>query len=172
MKHRAILLLVMTVVFSAGCTGRRASRPSLNSTSDSGAAGSVAPTSNALKNDKYEILDTRTDQFDFALRHYQKYVDEYNEADEVSAACLAGVAASHEALDNYPEAIKLYHRVIDEYPQSFQKAEYMLALARCYGAQKQRAQAREWYDEVIRAYPETSYERTAQKEKQLLGPLG
>jgi ribose transport system substrate-binding protein len=59
MKLKAVCLLIgFVAVLSSGCTKRNTGGVSSNSTS--------AGATNRLKNDKYEFLDTRTDQFDFA----------------------------------------------------------------------------------------------------------
>ncbi len=57
----ALLLVVIIAVLSSSCTRQRTDRTTSNATS-----ASSSEDGNTLKNDKYEFLDTRTDQFDFA----------------------------------------------------------------------------------------------------------
>jgi ribose transport system substrate-binding protein len=65
MKLKAVsLLLGLAVACSLGCTGRRS--PGSNTTASVAPAQAAGAPTNALKNDKYEVLDTRTDQFDFS----------------------------------------------------------------------------------------------------------
>lgn len=57
----ALSLIVVVAAFSSGCDRK----PAGGSAANPNAAGS-GTRANTLKNDKYEFLDTRTDQFDFA----------------------------------------------------------------------------------------------------------
>lgn len=103
----------------------------------------------------------QTDQFDFALENFQKYVDDYADNEVFTASSMAGMASCYEALNKYDEACRQYERVISKFPGFFLRPTYMMSLSRCYRLTNQPDQAREWLDKIVKEYPETNHARDA-----------
>jgi len=113
-----------------------------------------------------------TNQFEFAIKHFEIYLDDYAHIKELTVTSIAGIAASHEGLDNYKEAVKYYQQAVEDYPDFYLRPDYMLALARCHKELGELQQAHNWFEQVIENYPDSKFARTAKKERDLLGPLG
>lgn len=102
-----------------------------------------------------------TDQFDFALENFQKYVDDYGDNEVFTASAYAGLASCYEALNKYEDACDTYEKVISKFPEFFQRPGYMMSLSRCYRLLNQPDNARTWLDKIVKEYPESSYARDA-----------
>jgi TolA-binding protein len=110
-----------------------------------------------------------TDQFDFALEKYKSYVDDYNDNKLFTVSSMIGIAACYEGQNKYQEAAEQYKKVIDKYPDAYQKADCMMSLARCCRTLNQSEEAKGWYSKIVKEYPESIYARDAKTALDELG---
>lgn len=110
-----------------------------------------------------------TDQYDFALTNYEKYLDDYSDNEVFTMSSMLGIAACYEGLNKYQEAVAQYESVLKKYPDSHAKAEIMMSLARAYRVMNQPDNARTWYGKIVKEFPESSLSREAKSALEELG---
>ncbi len=110
-----------------------------------------------------------TDQYDFALTNYEKYLDDYSDNEVFNISSMLGIAACYEGLNKYQEAVGQYEATLKKYPESHSKAEIMMSLARAYRTMSQPENARTWYGKIVKEFPESSLSREAKSALEELG---
>jgi TolA-binding protein len=110
-----------------------------------------------------------TDQYDFALTNYEKYLDDYSDNEVFTVSSMLGIAACYEGLNKYQEAVAQYETTLKKYPESHAKAEIMMDLARAYRVMSQPDNARTWYGKIVKEFPESSLSREAKSALEELG---
>lgn len=110
-----------------------------------------------------------TDQFDYALENFEKYVDEYGDNQVLLVSAEAGIAACHEGLNQFQEAADYYEKIISKYDSAPNRAEMMMDLARCYKILNKAPKAKEWYQRIVDDYPASASARDAKAALEELG---
>jgi TolA-binding protein len=110
-----------------------------------------------------------TDQFDFALTNYQKYVDDYGDNEVFAVSSMLGIAACNEGLNKYQEAADQYEKTLNKYPNALNKADIMMSLARVYRVMNKADNAKSWYGKIVKEFPESSLSREAKSALEELG---
>ena len=110
-----------------------------------------------------------TDQFDFALTNYEKYVSDYGDNEIFTISSMTGIAACYEGLNKYQEAVDQYEKTLKKYPECYNKAEIMMSLARAYRVMNQTDNAKTWYSRIVKEFPESSLSREAKSSLEELG---
>ncbi len=110
-----------------------------------------------------------TDQYDFALTNYQKYVDDYADNEVFTLSSMLGIAACHEGLNKYQEAVGQYETVLKKFPNAYNKADIMMSIARAYRVMQQSDNAKSWYEKIVKDFPESSISREAKSALEELG---
>lgn len=110
-----------------------------------------------------------TDQYDFAVTNYQKYIDDYSDNEVFTVSSMLGMAACYEGLNKYQEAADQYEKTLKKYPNGYNKAEIMMSLARVYRVMNQTDNAKAWYGKIVKEFPESSLSREAKSSLEELG---
>lgn len=110
-----------------------------------------------------------TDQFDFALTNYQKYLDDYGDNEVFTVSSMLGIAACYEGLNKFQEAVDQYEKTLKKFSDSHNKAEIMMSLARAYRVMNQTENAKIWYSKIVKEFPESSLSREAKSSLEELG---
>ncbi|MBL7995287.1 tetratricopeptide repeat protein [bacterium] len=110
-----------------------------------------------------------TDQYDFALTNYEKYIDDYGDNEVFTVSSMLGIAACYEGLNKYQEAVDQYEKTLKKYSDNYNKAEIMMSLARAYRVMNQSDNAKTWYGRIVKEFPETSLSREAKSALEELG---
>jgi TolA-binding protein len=77
------------------------------------------------------------------------------------------LAASYEAMEDYPQAVGTYSQVLDGADGPF-RAVVMLDMARCYELQGENDRARNFLENVSADFPDTNYSLKAEKKLAIL----
>lgn len=93
--------------------------------------------------------------FDAAIRHYSAYIDAHAKKDPLLFAALAGRAAAYESKGETDKAIA-DQKALLELPVSPAKDSALLALARLTLEKGDKAQAKEYLDQLEQRYPESA----------------
>lgn len=109
-----------------------------------------------------------SDDFENAQRFYENYIDDYGNNPFFDVSARAGLAACYEAERDFARAAEIYADLIDSYPDSFTKPDYMLSAARCFQRSGDLTEASRWLNQLIKAYPNTSQSRDAELQLQVL----
>jgi TolA-binding protein len=110
-----------------------------------------------------------TDQYDFALSNYEKYINDYGDNDVFRLSSMLGIAACYEGMNKYAEAVEKYELALKKFPDATNKAEIMMSIARVYRVMNQGDNAKAWYDKVVKEFPESSVSREAKSALEELG---
>lgn len=110
-----------------------------------------------------------TDQFDFALTNYQKYIDDYGDNEVFTVSSMLGIAACYEGLNKYQDAADQYEKTLKKYANSYNKPDIMMSLARVYRLMNQMDNAKTWYSKIVKEFPESSVSREAKSALEELG---
>lgn len=109
--------------------------------------------------------------WDAAIEHYSAYIDGHPKDDALLFAAVAGRAAAHESKGNVDAAIADHRRLL-ELSVSPAKDAAMFALARLSLSKGDKAQAKDYLDQLEKQFPESSMLQNAEPLRARLGDEG
>lgn len=109
--------------------------------------------------------------FDAAIRHYSSYIDAHPKKDPLLFSAVAGRAAAYESKGETDKAIA-DQRLLLELPVSPAKDSALLSLARLMLEKGDKAQAKEYLDQLEQRFPESAVLPNAEPLRARLGDSG
>jgi TolA-binding protein len=105
-----------------------------------------------------------TNDWDAAIKEFQKYIDKYHRDPLFTAGAIAGIGFAYEQQQKYSEAAEYYMEAANKYPHQFSAPRYLLDAGRCYGFGGNPVKAHEAFQKIIDQYPESSQIQKAKDE--------
>jgi len=114
---------------------------------------------------RYELGDYRS-----AIAAFEECLREYSDGEYV-AFCMANIARTQEELGEQAAAVQTYEGLLKAHEGAWQIAPYYFNLADLYEKTKQPDSAKEVYMKITSLYPDSQWERDADKAlKRMEGP--
>ena len=98
-----------------------------------------------------------------AIKAFKKFLKTYPESN-YSGNAQYWVAEAHYVEQNYKKAIAEYSNLVNNYPQSKKIPDSLLKIAQSYQELGQKDQAKLWYNDIRKRYPDTTAARLAEEK--------
>jgi TolA-binding protein len=103
-----------------------------------------------------------TGDYDNAIKHFEMYIDNYDDSESMSSSSLAGIASCWEQKKDFKTAGKYYEKAADKFPKNFDAPQNLLNAGRCYMMAQMKKEAKEILEKLVKDFEKTQQKREAE----------